>query len=143
MSLTTVNRSSVADVKLTLPGGSLKSYKAQFNRFGMRAVTPEIDITTFAGEVNGETDQGATRYIVTYAGITKTGIDGSNGEAVHADLLTNPPNVASTYQWATGATLAGTFNYNDHSIERIAGTVSVFAGAGVSNGTVTIAWPES
>lgn len=138
MALTLINRNSAADVTMTLPGGSALSYKAQFSRFDMRAATPEIDVTTFAGEVSGEYDQGATRYTVTFAGITKKGTD--TGGAVTGSLLANPAGVTSIWQWDTGCTVSGSFNFTDFTSSRVAGGTSVFAGTATGTGTVTIAW---
>lgn len=143
MSLSIINRNSTANITITMPGGSPLTYKAQFNRFDVRAFAGKTDTTTFASETNGSSEQNAINYIVTYGGISKTGVDGSNGAAVNGDLLALPQDVASTWQFATGASIAGTWDYDDHTVSRIAGGVSTFAGIATSDGTVTIAWPET
>lgn len=126
-----INRNSAA--LITIDGDTFNS---SFTRFDARAVSPEIDITTFASEVNGEFDRGATRYIITFAGITRT-------DGPLSTLLENPTDLASTWQFDTGASIAGDFNYNDVTASRIAGTTSVFAGTATSTGSVTLDWPGS
>jgi hypothetical protein len=141
MALTLINRNSAADVTLTFAGSSALTYKAQFSRFDMRAASPEIDVTTFAGEVSGEFDQGATRYTCTFAGITKKGI--ATGGAVTGTLLGNPLGVTSVWQWDTGCTVSGSFNFTDFTSSRVAGGTSVFAGTATGTSTITIAWVAS
>lgn len=141
MPLATINRNSTADVTMTFPSLTSKSYKAQFSRFDVDASTPEIDVTTFAGEVNGEFEQGPNSTTVTFAGITKTGVDGTNGTAAVGILLSNPQNVVGTWQFHTGASVASTWNFNRCTVSRPAGVASTFAGFARSTATVTIAWP--
>ncbi len=140
MALTIIDRNSAASVLITFAGGSQKSYNAQFRSFDVDSSSGEIDQTTFASETNGEYGQTAVRTSITYAGITKTGIDGGNGEAVHAKLSANPKDVPMTFQFASSASVAATVNVYRHVISRVAGAVSTFAGSVTATGSVVWTW---
>lgn len=142
MALTQIGRSSTADVLLTLPTLTSKSYKCQFSQFSVRAITPPIERVTFCNETNPDRDPGDTTYIITFAGLLKKGIDGSNGIAMHAILLTNPYDVPGTWQFDTGCSIASTagFDFEDVTLVRTAGIDAVFAGSCSTRQTVTLAW---
>jgi hypothetical protein len=142
MSLTQIGRSSTASVLLTFPTLTSKSYTAQFNLFNVRAVTPPISRVTFANETNPTNDPGDTTYIITFAGLLKKGIDGSNGTALLGILLTNPYAVPGTWQYDTGCSIASTagFDFQDCSGTRAAGIDAVFSGSCSTTQTVTLAW---
>lgn len=141
MALTQIGRTSTADVLLTLPTYSSKSYKCQMATFSVRALTPPIIRTTFCNETNPQQDPGDTTYIATFAGLLKKGIDGSNGVAMLGILLTNPYTVPGTWQWDTGCSIAATdWNFKDVSGQRTAGIDAVFAGSCDTFSAVTLAW---
>lgn len=140
MALTLVNRLSAGDVTLTLPSGSPLSYKAQFARFDVDATTPEIDVTTFAGEANGEFDQGSSNVMIDYVLVNKKGTLASNGSAIVGVLLGNVPGVVGVFQFDTGCSVAGTFNFNSTRASRPAGGTSISTGRARATGAVTISW---
>lgn len=147
MPLTQIGRSSTADVLLTLPSLSSKSYKCQLSQFAARAITPPISRVTFCNEANPSRVAGDTTYIVTFAGLLKKGIDGTDGTAMLGILLTNPYAVAGTWQFDTGCSIAsavsgtGTgWDFEDVTGQRTAGIDAVFAGSCSTTGTVTLAW---
>jgi hypothetical protein len=141
MSLTQIGRDSTADVLLTLPTLTSKSYKCQFFTFSVRAVTPPIVRTTFCNESNPQQDPGDTTYIVTFAGLLKKGVDGSNGIAILAQLLTNPYNVPGTWQYDTGCSVAATdWAFKDCEGTRTAGIDATFQGSCDTTSDATLAW---
>jgi len=142
MALTQIGRTSTADVLLTLPSLTSKSYKCQFSQFSVRAVTPPIERITFCNEANPERDPGDTTYIITFAGLLKKGVDGTDGTAILGILLTNPYAVPGTFQFDTGCSIASAtgFDFEDVTGSRIAGVDAVFAGSCSTSEAVTLAW---
>ena len=142
MALTQIGRESTADVLLTLPSLTSKSYKCQFFQFSVRAVTPPIERITFCNEENPDRDPGDTTYIVSFAGLIKKGVDGTDGIALHAILLTNPYDVPATWQFDTGCSIASAtgFDFEDVQLTRTAGVDAVFGGSCSTRRAVTLAW---
>lgn len=143
MPLTQIGRTSTADVLLTLPTLTSKSYRCQFNLFNVRAVTPPIVRTTFCNEANPQRDAGDTTYVVSFAGLLKKGIEGTAGTATAlvGILSTNPYNVPGTWQADTGCSIAGTdWAFEDVSWTRAAGIDATFGGSCSTMSAVTLAW---
>lgn len=141
MPLGQIGRTSTADVTMTFPTLTAKSYKCQFNVFSVRAVTPAIERITFCNEANRDRDPGDTTYIVTFAGLLKKGVDGLNGQAVLPLLLLNPYDVPGTWQYDTGCSVASAgWDFEDCTGVRAAGVDATFAGSCSSTLAATIAW---
>lgn len=139
MALSLINRLSAGDVTLTLPASSALSFKEHFARFDVDATTPEIDVTTLAGEVNGEFDQGSSIVTIDFVIVVKKGV-ASTGFGLTGALLANPPGVAGTFKFDTGCTIAGTWNFNNCRASRPAGQTAIATGRARATGAVTIAW---
>jgi hypothetical protein len=114
------------------------SNKTIFNSARVRSNMPQIDVTTYATEANGEFVGGIERLTIDLAGIMKKG-----GSAIAGPLIPLPQNVAVVIQYDTGCTFTLTMNFTEAEAYRPAGQIGTITGSGFSTGTFVVAWVET
>lgn len=132
---TTIGRNSTADIKISAAGGGAQtSYRGQFREFSMRCVIPQVDTSTFASEPNTEYEAGETIFVATFAGKLQFGTG-----AVGA--MMPPPQLCDcTWQYHTGCTVSGKFNFDDTLATRVTNVNATLAGTARGTGIIGIAW---
>lgn len=110
----------------------------QVTDFSVQFVAQEVRSVTLASEPYGEGTRGELRAVVALTFKLMTGQD-----AIAGYLAGNPFDVASVFQWDTGSTLTGDFNYPQVNLPRIAGAALTYGSAvGTSNGSYVLAWSD-
>lgn len=133
MPLTPVNNFS--DGSVTINSINCDS---QVTDFSVQFVAQEVRSVTLASEPYGEGFRGELRAVVALTLKVMHGQD-----AIVGYLAGNPFDVASVFQWHTGCTLTGDFNYPQMNLPRIAGAALTFGSAvATSNEAYVLAWAD-
>jgi hypothetical protein len=129
------NNAGQATISLTIPaGGSATQWECIFSSMELTADTQEFDASTFCSEPQEETEPGNTIYTMSLVGLLK------KGRAIIATLLANPRLAPGTFTFATGCSIAGTWNFNNTIARRVANQNAILSTRCRSSGTVTLAW---
>lgn len=121
--------SAVADISI-----AAASYKTIFNSMRIRSNMPQLDVTTYATEANGEFVGGIERLTVDLAGILK------KGSAVAGPLIPLPQNKAVVATYDTSCTFTFQMNFSEGEVNRPAGQIGTITGSGFSTGSFVVAW---
>lgn len=110
------------------------SYRGQSTFFSIRCLTPQLESSTFQDEPNTATEPGDVTFLATFAMLLK------QGAGAWLSFFPGPQKVASTYTFATNATVGGTWSYDDVLAARPVNANATLAGTARSSGVVVVTW---
>ncbi len=124
-------QTAVADITL-----ASVSWKQVMNFSRVRSALPQIDVTVFATEQNGEFLAGIERLTLDFGGLLK------KGAVPSGPMIPLPQGVTFEVQFDTDCTISGVCNFTDGEVSRSAGGIGTISATGVSTGAFVCAWDD-